>query len=559
VRRWIESGAPREGVVPGTGELLQACLPPPEPIEIEPLPEPAPNEGVQIKMPRWELAAHSERETCFASFYDVTDRVPEEFRTPNGDGFFYKRAVVRQDPLSHHLIVERYAGADLPDDPADWPPRRCDGGEKRGARCGDDADCTGAGCVSVWPEFFCRGGARDGEVCNPLRPEECGENAPCVTDVSTSVGCVGFGPPDAGLGLNSAGFIGAQETATVVEFADGVFDELPLRAMVFWNSHAFNLTDEPGKLEAWLNFSFAAADERRFAARTIFDTSAIFAPQTPPFRAEEICNHHVLPEGAQLFELSSHTHRHGKRFRTFRGAWRCEGGPRAGAACSPTGPDLTRDTPDLCAGFPCRALAEPRAGDCDEDGRVTVAEIILALNVALARRPAGACRGADPDGDGAVRVDELLLAVGAALQPLRDAEESLLYVNLVYNDPPRVRFRPPLSFPGAGSAPERRTLTYCALYDNGFGAAADEVKRRSTSPQPPLAVPLGGPCAAGEACVNEGRVGNPCDGASDAERNASCDSVAGAGDGLCDACTLAGGLTTEDEMFILMGRFFVVD
>ena len=36
-----------------------------------------------------------------------------------------------------------------------------------------------------------------------------------------------------------------------------------------------------------------------------------------------------------------------------------------------------------------------------------------------------------------------------------------------------------------------------------------------------------------------------------------CDSAAAAGDGVCDACQLKGGVTTEDEMFLLVGSFFV--
>ena len=55
LRRWIEVGAPREGTVAGTADLLDACLPPQKPIEIDPLPPPAAGEGVQIHMPRWEL------------------------------------------------------------------------------------------------------------------------------------------------------------------------------------------------------------------------------------------------------------------------------------------------------------------------------------------------------------------------------------------------------------------------------------------------------------------------------------------------------------------------
>src|SRR5215470_9494362 len=103
LRLWIEKGAPSDGVVPGTAELLDACLPPPEPIAIKPLPPPAAGTGVQLRMPRWILGAHSEREVCFASYYDVTAEVPEQFRGPNGT-FRYNYHQTRQDPLSHHMV-----------------------------------------------------------------------------------------------------------------------------------------------------------------------------------------------------------------------------------------------------------------------------------------------------------------------------------------------------------------------------------------------------------------------------------------------------------------------
>ena len=38
--------------------------------------------------------------------------------------------------------------------------------------------------------------------------------------------------------------------------------------------------------------------------------------------------------------------------------------------------------------------------------------------------------------------------------------------------------------------------------------------------------------------------------------HAACDTVPGAGDGECDACPVAFGTTTEDEMFILLGAYF---
>jgi hypothetical protein len=49
-------------------------------------------------------------------------------------------------------------------------------------------------------------------------------------------------------------------------------------------------------------------------------------------------------------------------------------------------------------------------------------------------------------------------------------------------------------------------------------------------------------------------VGAPCGGVGD---DATCDSFTGAGDGFCDACAITAGLTTEDEMFILVGATIV--
>jgi hypothetical protein len=39
--------------------------------------------------------------------------------------------------------------------------------------------------------------------------------------------------------------------------------------------------------------------------------------------------------------------------------------------------------------------------------------------------------------------------------------------------------------------------------------------------------------------------------------HANCDSSLGLGDGVCDACPLEGGVTTEDEMYIMLGLYYV--
>lgn len=532
LRKWIEGGASRDGIVAGTGELLDACLPPPKPIEIDPLPPPAPGEGVQLFMPRWTLEPESEHEVCYTTYYDLTDQVPEQFRGPNGTVRF-NRQEIRQDPLSHHLIVNLYTG----DEPITSPR---------------------------WGGFACRGGALDGQSCDPLDLDACGPGSGCSTDPAISVACFGAPnlPDDAVTGLANNGFTGTQETAQTITYVPGVYNEIPLKGMIIWNSHAFNITDAPGKVEAWVNLYFAPPQEQIRPVTQIFvgDPPILFKMNVPPFQAEEVCNIFTPPPGAQLFELSSHMHQRGKRWRTFEGAWQCQGGDNDGAPCSPLGPDAAFETSDLCAGAPCASRRAPSNGDCNGDLTVTIDELILGVGIVLGQSAIAECPRLDVDDTGTVGIANIVGAVASALQPaMRDAQESLLYTNFIYNDPLILPIDPPMPMGGVHSQDEERALTYCALYDNGF-TDPSEVKLQSTSPRPPLGLPLGGPCARPTGCT-AGNIGATCSGNTPAARNSSCDSAAGAGagDGVCDGCTLLGGVTTEDEMFLLLGNFYVKD
>jgi DNA-binding beta-propeller fold protein YncE len=69
-----------------------------------------------------------------------------------------------------------------------------------------------------------------------------------------------------------------------------------------------------------------------------------------------------------------------------------------------------------CAAGTASALP-PCPGDCDGDGRVTVAELTRGVRIALELSPVDACMSIDRDGDGAVSVAELIGAVRAALGP----------------------------------------------------------------------------------------------------------------------------------------------
>jgi hypothetical protein len=120
-----------------------------------------------------------------------------------------------------------------------------------------------------------------------------------------------------------------------------------------------------------------------------------------------------------------------------------------------------------------------------------------------------------------------------------------IYETFDYEEPLRRVFNPPRVFNSAD--PAERTLTWCATYNNGVnpdGSPNTELVTR-LSRRPDNA----GPCKP-TACV-AGRVGASCNGADD---DAACDSAPGAGDGWCDACPITAGVSSDDEMFILLGN-----
>ena len=187
---------------------------------------------------------------------------------------------------------------------------------------------------------------------------------------------------------------------------------------------------------------------------------------------------------------------------------------------------------------------------------MTIGELITGVNIVLGSMPVSSCDRFDMDGDKQVTIADLIAAVNSANQPeLLDPQQSLLYTNFIYNDPAVLHFDPPKAMGGSHSVAAERSLTYCALYDNGFTDPA-RVKKKSTSPPTPLGIPLGGPCRTPSGCT-QGLVGELCTGSTQAELNASCDSPDDPGAGVCDACVLTGGVTTEDEMFLLLGWYYV--
>src|SRR5262245_11975214 len=73
----------------------------------------------------------------------------------------------------------------------------------------------------------------------------------------------------------------------------------------------------------------------------------------------------------------------------------------------------------MCFAFqPLGAIAQDErrcVGDCGVDGRVTVDEVVVGVNIALAETAMGGCVLFDLSRDGRVTVDDLLAAITAAL------------------------------------------------------------------------------------------------------------------------------------------------
>jgi hypothetical protein len=507
LRLWIQYGAQRDVSTPGTQDLLDSCLPPPSPPQIEPPAAPDPSVGVQLQAPPWTVAPkntregyNGENEVCYPTYYNLRPLVesgviPEDIVGPCSDFMggpakqciHYKRQELTQDPNSHHSIIHIYTGAyNLYSDGGLYTPEQL------------------AENAALW-EFQCHGGSQHGMACNPTQPDVaaptgglCADGGQCHGKVKTSLACTfdpsspdgdfGYGPPDfnagggVGDGPTAPQFSGSQQPYLERRYPDGVFSQLPIEGVIVWNSHAFNVTDAPVTNQQWLNLYFARQAERKYPLYGIFDARDIFVQNVPPFEKRTYCRTVTFDKGTRITDFSSHTHKRGKIFQLW--------GPGIPVPCS------SRDG-DVCNPEPTTPIM----------------------------------------------------------------------VTHSYNDPAQLRFDPPLALDG--DAPASRRFKFCAVFDNGADDP-NEVKRNSLSP--PNSNFLGGKCYyqqspgvfrdEGIMCLNGPKKGKPCGcGGSTCPQPASaydskCDSSPGAGDGICDACQLRGGVTTEDEMFILLGSYY---
>ncbi|MDB4976692.1 MAG: hypothetical protein JWN48_5033 [Myxococcaceae bacterium] len=308
VRLWIAAGGPKEGTVHASssgldiGSLLDACLPPASPVKIKPLEPPAPDEGIQLRLPPYVLKAGSEVESCTPFAYDFSNQVPAQYKDTARNVLYTNGSRVRQDPQSHHMVVWN-PNLDLTaprPDAAEWT---CHGGSHDGESCDlkkGSADCADGVCAGKpVPGTFCNGDSSSLIT---------GMGTPTLESVAALLEVL----------ATNAGSLPGQiaSTQTPQQYTPplaGVYTEVPLHGIFWFNSHAFNLTTEDTLLESRVNFFYAT--ERKQEMRLMTDSSQVYiAAGTPPFTRKTFCAKSVVPQHYQIATLASHTHRRGEHF-----------------------------------------------------------------------------------------------------------------------------------------------------------------------------------------------------------------------------------------------------
>lgn len=458
---WIEDGAPQDTVVAGTEPILGPCTADVAPVEFSSLEPPAAGTGIQLQSSSWELSAQSEKEVCVATFYDftTTDLVPANEQidcpegisenNPSGKCFRFNKLAINGGPMSHHEISYLYTGNKGLKEANFWT-----GEPFFGPFTYKMKDLTDP---------------KNGLTCEPYDVDETGQLLGCSGKVEEIAGC--------GLSYGPLNFATARTRLTVTmrdyeefSYASGVYDIFPMSGIVVWNPHAFNLSSFDTTVTHYLNFEFALQPSNQlYPIQREFDARNIYEVDVAPFTAEEICMTTKYPEGAKVFELTSHTHKRGVQ-------WRMWAPP---------------NTP------------------CDPGDSACVA----------------------PDGP--------------------DADDRLIMTSIGYAEPEIIVLDPPVVLDSTSSAD--RSYLSCVVYDNGSTPTSPAVKQQSTSLPKPAdsSVDVGGPCENNAvACMDGPQKGQLCGG-----DNTFCDTTEGAGDGLCDACPVTGGYTSDDEMLLPLGYY----
>ncbi|MET0340247.1 MAG: hypothetical protein ABW252_04565 [Polyangiales bacterium] len=319
VALWIQKGAPKTGSVADktknvdVGSLLDACLPPAKPVKTKPLDPPKADEGLQFVLPHYTLKGNSEIEQCTPFAYDLSDQVPAQYKDEKRNVIFVNGSHVRQDPQSHHLVLwnPRKLLTEVPND-GTWT---CSGGEHHGAKCDPgqgSKDCGGGMCAgkSV-PGTLCGLEATGGIDLTALADPA--KRAELMKDPAIQKALADLLKNGGGIGAMPGQVANTQSPQEYLPPMEGVYYEIPLRGVLWFNSHAFNLDEQDTVLEARVNYLYAKKLEREMRPVNVIDNNNIAHGQ-PPFTRKTYCGKHVVPEGYSLAIMTGHTHRRGEHF-----------------------------------------------------------------------------------------------------------------------------------------------------------------------------------------------------------------------------------------------------
>ena len=498
VRLWIQAGAPEEGVVDGTDRLLAACLPPPDPIKITPPPVPAVGDGVQFYSPPWPikpfdpvLGQNGEDEICQATFYDFSDRVPAEVR------------LSKDDPRCRY-----------------WTGRCSNDNE----HCTEDADCNGGGtCAGREDCFFFNHTelTQDPNSHHSIIHIYRGRHLPGSAEWTQ-----GFGP------------FRCREGARANQACDptGSADQCPdstcagrvhgAVACVFYgpDDYTFDVTGG-GAQES--NAPSIGGSQQPYSELNL--PAGVYGVY--PIRGTMVWNSHA-------FNTTSQPTTNEQYFNVFFAKTEADRREMVKPIFDASHIFVQLVPPferrEYCATFTLHQGAQLTSLSSHTHKRGLLFRIWMPPN-----QPCGACAN-EQSGIG-----------GSGCEPdpaCRPNPGPPLASTTTYNDPVQIDFAEPWVADAADVA--SRTVKFCSIFDNGFTNPAD-VKLQSRSPATDFGgLAPGGPCKDDAvACVNGPKKGQKCGG-----NDRVCDSASGANDGICDACPLRGGVTTEDEMYILIGQ-----
>lgn len=304
VKLWIRGGAPERGVVAGTQSLLSCTQPADATANKSPRPPaPRPEEGFQHVSGPWTVKANAEDEVCFGTYYDLSAAAPASARvrcTVGGveqECVTYNRRELSQDAQSHHSIITVYGGATAANDP-------------------------------VWGAWSCAGGTLAGTPCEPTKlglaasagGADCGADSVCQAPPKVGA-CGRFGPTDKETTNSTVSAGGSQAPVSADRFPSGVYAQIPIKGVVLWNSHGFNLTAQEAVIEQYNSFWYAKPEERVHLMRGIFTPGkngiAGSIIKVLPYQTQELCALYTLPRYARLTELSAHAHKRSIEWRTW--------------------------------------------------------------------------------------------------------------------------------------------------------------------------------------------------------------------------------------------------